>query len=123
AGAAGGMGGGLIAFLGARLRPGFELVAEALDLPRHVAGSDLVITGEGRFDRQSLSGKAPAGVLRLAREAGTRAFVVAGQVEEGVEIPAERVVDLSARAGLEGAMDRPRTALADAAADLAEEVA
>lgn len=123
AGAAGGMGAGLIAFLGARLRPGFDLVAEALDLPKRVEEAEIVVTGEGRFDHQSLHGKAPAGVLRLARETGTRAFVVAGQVERGVEVPAERVVDLSARVGLEAAMDRPGTAVEDAAADLAEEVA
>lgn len=123
AGAAGGMGAGLIAFLGARLRPGFDLVAEALDLRRRLGEAELVVTGEGRFDRQSLYGKAPAGVLRLAVETGTRAIVVAGQVEEGVEIPAERVVDLSARFGLEEAMDRPRPLLEDAAAELAEGVA
>jgi len=123
AGAAGGMGAGLIAFLGARLRPGFDLVADVLDLPRRIAEADLVVTGEGRFDRQSLHGKAPAGVLHLAGETGTRAVVVAGQVEEGVEVPAERVVDLSARFGLEAAMDRPRALLEDVAAELAEGLA
>jgi glycerate kinase len=123
AGAAGGMGAGLIAFLGARLRPGFDLVAEALDLPRRVAEADLVVTGEGRFDRQSLHGKAPAGMLRLAGETGTRAVVVAGQVEEGIEVPAERVVDLSVRFGLDAAMDRPRVVLEDAATELAESLA
>lgn len=121
AGAAGGMGAGLVAFLGARLRPGFDLVAEVLDLPRHVSEADLVVTGEGRFDRQSLHGKAPAGVLRLAGETGTRAILVAGQVEEGVEVPAERVVDLSARVGLEAAMDHPLAALEDVAVELAGE--
>lgn len=119
AGAAGGMGGGLIAFLGARLRPGFDLVADALDLHDRIFEADLVVTGEGRFDAQSLYGKAPAGVLRLALETGTRAIVVAGQVEEGVEVSAERVVDLSARVGLEAAMESPRLALEDAATELA----
>lgn len=123
AGAAGGMGGGLIAFLGARLRPGFDLVAEALDLPERVGEADVVLTGEGRFDRQSLYGKAPAGVLGLAEQALTRAMVVAGQVEDGLEVAAERVVDLSARVGLEAALDAPRVALEDAAQELAEEAA
>lgn len=123
AGAAGGMGAGLIAFLGARLRPGFDLVADALDLRSRLDEADLAVTGEGRFDVQSLYGKAPAGVLRLALETGTRAIVVAGQVEEGVEVSAERVVDLSARVGLEAAMESPRLALEDAAAELAREAA
>ncbi|MEW6523513.1 MAG: glycerate kinase [Bacillota bacterium] len=67
AGAAGGMGGGLVALAGARLRPGIELVMEAVGLQNRLAGCDLVITGEGRLDRQTRYGKVPAGVARLAR--------------------------------------------------------
>src|SRR3989442_1230032 len=66
AGAAGGLGGGLMAFLGARLRPGVEVVMEAVHLRERLERTDLVVTGEGRFDEQSLHGKAPAGVLRAA---------------------------------------------------------
>ena len=123
AGAAGGLGAGLMAFLGARLRPGFDLVAEALGLIARVEEADVVITGEGRFDHQSLRGKAPAGVLRIAREVGTRAVLVAGQVEGGLDVPAERVVDLSERFGLEEAMGRPRELLRETGERLAGEVA
>src|SRR5207245_2953317 len=56
-GAAGGLGAGLVGFLGARLRPGFEIVAEAVELDRHIAAADLVITGEGRLDSQTPFGK------------------------------------------------------------------
>ena len=68
AGAAGGLGFGLLVFCGAEVRPGFEVVAAALDLRREIARTDYVITGEGSLDRQTLEGKAPAGVARIARE-------------------------------------------------------
>ncbi len=76
AGAAGGLGFGAIIFLGAELVPGFDLVAERTGLAAAVAGADLVITGEGRLDEQSLQGKGPCGVVRLARAMGkgTAAF-------------------------------------------------
>ena len=64
AGAAGGLGFGLMAFLGARVRPGVDVVADALGLPSRVAAADLAITGEGRLDAQSLRGKVPAGYPR-----------------------------------------------------------
>ncbi|MGH2692108.1 MAG: glycerate kinase, partial [Actinomycetota bacterium] len=66
AGAAGGLGAGLIAFLGARVRHGFDVVAEALGLAERLESADVVVTGEGRFDAQTEQGKAPAGVLRMA---------------------------------------------------------
>src|SRR5207253_4479830 len=69
AGAAGGLGAGLIAFLGARLRPGVDVVMESVGLRERLEGADLVVTGEGAFDVQSLHGKVPAGVLRAAAEA------------------------------------------------------
>lgn len=123
AGAAGGMGGGLVAMLGARLRPGFDLVAEALGLPRRLAVADTTVTGEGRFDRQSERGKAPAGVLRLAREAGCRTVLVAGQVEPGVVPEADLVYDLAERYGLEAAMGRTRDLLEEVGAEAARELA
>jgi glycerate kinase len=67
AGAAGGLGFGLMAFARARLSPGFGLVADALGLEARMRGADLVITGEGRLDAQSLQGKGPGGVARMAR--------------------------------------------------------
>lgn len=120
AGAAGGLGGGLVAFLGAKLRPGFDLVAEAVGLPQRLERADAVVTGEGRFDAQSLRGKAPAGVLRLARETGCRAAVVAGQVAEGVRPEAEVVIDLAARFGLEAALQRTRPLLEEIGVEIAE---
>lgn len=81
AGAAGGLAAGLIAFTGARLSPGVELVAEACGLARTMEGADLVITGEGRLDNQSLSGKTPVGVARLAKEQGIEVVAFAGILE------------------------------------------
>ncbi|AMO98341.1 glycerate kinase family protein [Collimonas arenae] len=66
-GAAGGIGATLAAILGARLRPGTEIIAEATKLAELIDGAALVITGEGRVDSQTVRGKAPAGVARIAR--------------------------------------------------------
>ena len=82
AGAAGGFGFGLMSFCGARIRSGFEIVAEILGLAERVAASDLVITGEGRLDEQTLDGKGPAGVAAMARERGKRVLAFAGSVAE-----------------------------------------
>ena len=84
AGAAGGLGFGTMHFLGAELHPGFDLVAKALDLPARIAEADLVITGEGSLDAQSLSGKGPVGVARLAVEQGKPVVGVAGQISPEV---------------------------------------
>jgi len=123
AGAAGGLGAGLVAFLGAKLRPGFDLVAEAVGLPAKVEAADAVVTGEGRYDSQSERGKAPAGVLRMAREARKRSALVAGQIEEGLGPDADVVYSLAERAGLEQAMARPRELLEEAGEELARRFA
>jgi glycerate 2-kinase len=78
-GAAGGIGLGAMAVLGARLRPGAALVQQLTGLEKALAGVDLVITGEGSLDVQTLSGKAPAGVAEAARRAGVPVVAVAGQ--------------------------------------------
>jgi glycerate kinase len=122
AGAAGGLGAGLIAFLGVRLRPGFDVVADVLDLARRLEAADVAVTGEGRFDRQTERGKAPLGVLRMAAETGCRTVLIAGQVEEGARPPADLVYSLASRAGLEDAMARTRDALEEAAAEAASTV-
>lgn len=80
AGAAGGLGGGLCALLGAHLEPGVEMVLRALNFEGAVEGSDLVVTGEGRIDRQTLMGKAPSGVLRVARRCGVAVVAICGSV-------------------------------------------
>ncbi|GBC87564.1 Glycerate 2-kinase [bacterium HR12] len=100
AGAAGGLGAGLVAFLGARLRPGVQLVTEAVGLPERIERADLVITGEGTFDATSMRGKVPAGVLGLARAAGVRALVLCGRAEIEVgDVAVRSLVELSARSG------------------------
>jgi glycerate kinase len=87
AGAAGGTAFGLMAGLGASLVPGFRLVSSWLDLDRRLDAADLVLTGEGRFDESSLSGKGPGAVARRALERGRRVHVFAGEVALRREIP------------------------------------
>lgn len=77
-GAAGGLGAALLAVLGARLRPGCEVVTDAIELERLVAGADLVITGEGRTDGQTLYGKTPVGVARVAARCGVPVIGLSG---------------------------------------------
>lgn len=79
AGAAGGLGFGLMSFCGATIRPGFDVVAEAVGLESKMKDADVVITGEGSLDRQTLEGKTPAGVARLARKLGKKVFAIVGR--------------------------------------------
>ena len=80
AGAAGGLGFGLLTFCGATIRPGFDIVAETMNLDARIAAADLVITGEGRIDDQTLDGKGPAGIAQRARAAGKRVIGFGGAV-------------------------------------------
>jgi glycerate kinase len=80
AGAAGGLGYGLCAFLGAKLQRGIELVLDHLDFESHLRGADLVITGEGAVDEQTLHGKVPMGVARRARKFGVPVIALGGSV-------------------------------------------
>lgn len=80
AGAAGGVGFGLVSLAGARMQPGAELVFELTGLADAMADVDLVVTGEGSLDEQTLNGKAPAAVAALARQLGVRVVAVAGRV-------------------------------------------
>ncbi|HJQ43593.1 MAG TPA: glycerate kinase [Jatrophihabitantaceae bacterium] len=111
-GAAGGLAGGLAA-LGAHIRPGFDVVAELLDLPAAVSRADLVVTGEGRLDDTSLLGKATIGVARLAVDAEVRCVILAGEVAadiDGAGLPAgSEAVSLTERFGAGAA----RTATAE----------
>jgi len=87
AGAAGGLGAGLVAFTGARLRPGAEMVMEALRLDERLAGAGLVITGEGRIDSQTARfGKGPAAVARHARQAGIPVVAIGGSIADETEL-------------------------------------
>lgn len=83
AGAAGGLGAGLISFLEAELKPGVEIVIDAIDLAEKVAGADLVITGEGMIDRQTVFGKTPIGVAKTAKQYDVPVIAVAGSLGAG----------------------------------------
>ncbi|WP_165224431.1 glycerate kinase family protein [Aquisphaera insulae] len=85
AGAAGGLGGGLVAFAGGRLQRGVDLVIEAVRLRDRLQGADLCLTGEGALDAQSAFGKTAVGVSSLAREMGIPAIALAGTIGEGAE--------------------------------------
>ncbi len=87
AGAAGGMGAGAVAFFGANIRPGIEVVLEITRLADQMAGASLLITGEGKVDAQTLRGKTVYGVLEIARSKGVPVIVLAGGIEpEGYEL-------------------------------------
>ena len=104
-GAAGGLAGGLAA-LGGRLLPGFDLVADELNLHDHIAAADIVVTGEGLLDEQSFAGKVVGGVQELARAAGRPVGAVVGDVEPDVAGRIEHVA-LAAEFGLERARREP----------------
>lgn len=84
-GAAGGAGLGLVAIADAAIRPGVEIVAEVQKLDAALCGADLVITGEGRIDAQTVRGKVPVGVARLARARGVPVIALAGAVGAGAQ--------------------------------------
>ena len=84
-GAAGGLGAGVVAFLGGRLRPGIELMLDAADFDRKVQNADYVITGEGRMDGQTLSGKAPVGVARRAKRSQVPVIGIAGSLGKNID--------------------------------------
>jgi len=81
AGAAGGLGFGLMTFCGAKLTSGFDLIADIIHLRDRIAAADLVITGEGRLDAQTLHGKGPMGVAEMARALGKPVAAFAGAIE------------------------------------------
>ncbi len=81
AGAAGGLGFGLMSFCGARLQSGFDLVADITGLKQRIEMADLIITGEGKLDAQTLHGKGPMGVAAMAREAGKPVIGIGGIIE------------------------------------------
>ena len=86
AGAAGGVGGGLKALLGARLEQGVDMVLEAIRFADIINECDLVVTGEGRLDRQTMMGKTPSGVLQMAKSQGIPCVAIGGAIEECKEL-------------------------------------
>ena len=103
-GAAGGLGAGLVAFLDAELRAGVDIMIEATRLREHLAKADLVITGEGRLDSQTLHGKTPIGVAKAAKEFGLPVIALGGSIGEDAGPLSGSEVD-----ALVCIMDRPMT--------------
>ena len=93
AGAAGGLGAGLVAFLGGRLCAGVEVLLDAAHFDEAASGASLVITGEGRIDGQSVRGKVPVGVARRARRQGVPCIALCGSIGDGVEAVYEEGID------------------------------
>jgi glycerate 2-kinase len=106
-GAAGGLAGGLAA-LGAGLVPGFELVADRIELAERMEGADLVIAGEGLLDAESFNGKAVGGVVALAEEMGVPAVVLAGNADGDQPVEFRTLV---ATVGEKGAWAEPLAAI------------
>jgi glycerate kinase len=128
AGAAGGLGAGLLFFTPARLRPGVEIVLEATGFDALVRGADLVLTGEGRTDFQTAMGKAPVGVAAAARRHGVPVACLSGGLGPGADEVLARGIDALAVAvpgpmGLEESVSRARELVEAAAARLCRLVA
>ena len=93
AGAAGGLGAGLMAFLNAELELGIDIVIEASNLRERMKGADLVVTGEGQLDEQTAYGKTPTGVSKVAEEMGIPVLAIAGGIKPGAETSYEEGID------------------------------
>jgi glycerate 2-kinase len=93
AGAAGGLGGGLLAFLSAELKRGVDIVIEAVKLAEIVKDADLVITGEGKIDSQTIYGKTPIGVAKTAKQYGITVIAIAGNAASDSDIVREHGID------------------------------
>ena len=112
AGAAGGIGFGALIGLGAVFRPGIEIMLELLGFERALAQAELVITGEGSLDEQTLHGKAPAGVAAAARAAGRPVVAVCGRL--AIDEPALRAAGIEAAYPLTDLEPDPRRCIAEA---------
>jgi glycerate kinase len=126
-GAAGGAAVGLVTLLGGVLERGIDLVLDAVDFDARCRAADLVLTGEGSLDAQSLHGKAAIGVARAARNHGVPTIVIAGQCADPAVITrAEprlfaRIADLAGYVGTQRAMDAPAAALTEVSATVVRE--
>ena len=116
AGAAGGMGAAMLAFFGATLKPGIEIVTAAVDLDTHVRDADLVITGEGRIDFQTVHGKTPIGGARVAKRHGKPVIGIAGS--RGAEVGVVHAHGIDAVFSVLGKPCTLDEALRDAAANV-----
>jgi len=120
AGAAGGLGAGLVAFTGAKLKSGVDIVVEATGLEKHLKGADLCITGEGRVDFQTAFGKTPSGVAKAARKQKVQTIAIGGALTDDARGVFEHGIDGLASAcardmSLQEAMSNSRAHLANSA--------
>ncbi len=120
AGAAGGLGAGLMAFLNARLRLGVDIMIDAVNLRERMKGASLVITGEGQIDFQTAFGKTPVGVAKVAKEANIPVVAIAGGIGEGAEAVYAKGIDsmlgiVHAPMSLEDAVEDALQLIADTA--------
>jgi glycerate kinase len=117
-GAAGGLGGALAA-VGGKLVPGFELVADELNLYDHLEGADLVITGEGELDHTSFRGKVVGGITAIASESDIPVVAIVGSIAPGTAWPNDAldVVSLVERFGEQAAFAEPKQCIERAASE------
>jgi len=120
AGAAGGLGAGLVAFAGAKLESGIEIVLQATQLSKYVKGADLVITGEGRVDFQTAFGKTPSGVAKAANKQGVPVVAIGGALSDDARNVFQHGIDAIESAAakdmtLQQAIAQSKTDLANAA--------
>jgi glycerate 2-kinase len=92
-GAAGGLGAGLIAFLSADIQSGVDIVLEAVRFEDHMMGAALVITGEGRIDKQTINGKTPIGVAKAAKKYNVPVIAIAGSISQDSHIVYNHGID------------------------------
>ena len=92
-GAAGGLGFALITFLNAQLKSGFDIVDKEVNLEKHIKEASLVITGEGKIDKQTIYGKTPIGVAKLAKKHNIKTIAIAGCLDKNYEIVLEHGID------------------------------
>jgi len=119
AGAAGGLGAGLMAFLGAKLKSGIDIVIEASGLNQDVKDAHIVVTGEGKIDRQTIYGKTPIGVAKTAKKYGLPVIAFAGNIGDDSHVVYDNGIDalmsiISYPMTLEIAMERSHELMADA---------
>ena len=117
AGAAGGLGAGLMAFLNAELQLGVNIMVDAVNLRERVKGAAIVFTGEGQLDFQTVFGKTPVGVAKVAKTHNIPVIAIAGGIAEGAEAVYEAGID-----AMLGIVQEPM-ALADAVADASRLIA
>ena len=98
AGAAGGLGAGLMVFCKAKLRKGVDLVLDTINIDARIKAADIVITGEGRLDEQTAYGKVPVGIGLRAKKYGKPVFAIAGSIAPGAELVYEQGVDAAVSA-------------------------